>query len=125
MSIQAHARARAAADRLRARTGVDRYTAAVVLGSGWEAAADALGAPRVELDATLLPGFVEPAALGHHGVVRSVPGHRGELLVFLGRPHLYEGTTRTRWCIACAPRWRRADTVVLTNAAGSSTRTWK
>jgi purine-nucleoside phosphorylase len=120
VSIQAHARARAAADRLRARTGVDRYTAAVVLGSGWEAAADALGAPRVELDATLLPGFVEPAALGHHGVVRSVPGHRGELLVFLGRPHLYEGhdpdtvVHSVRTAVAAG-----ADTIVLTNAAGS------
>lgn len=120
MSVQAHARARAAADRLRSRTGVDRYTTAVILGSGWNAAADALGASGVEIDVTQLPGFVEPYALGHQGLVRSVSGHRGDMLVFLGRPHLYEGhdadtvVHSVRTAVAAG-----ADTVVLTNAAGS------
>jgi len=120
VSIQAHARARAAADRLRSRTGMDSYTAAVILGSGWGPAADALGASGVELDVTQLPGFAEPTALGHRGVVRSVPGHRGELLVFLGRTHLYEDhevdtvVHSVRTAIAAG-----ADTIVLTNAAGT------
>ncbi|MEY9210725.1 purine-nucleoside phosphorylase [Thermobifida halotolerans] len=120
MSIQAHARARAAADRLRSRTGVDAYTAAVVLGSGWGPAADALGTSGVEVDVTELPGFAEPTAQGHRGVVRSVSGHSGEMLVFLGRSHLYEGhevdtvVHNVRTAVAAG-----ASTIVLTNASGA------
>ncbi|MDX6299376.1 MAG: purine-nucleoside phosphorylase, partial [Nocardioidaceae bacterium] len=46
-----------AADVLRERTGVGTHDIAVVLGSGWLPAADALGRPGAELSTTDLPGF--------------------------------------------------------------------
>jgi purine-nucleoside phosphorylase len=111
--------ARAAADELRARTSIDSFDVALVMGSGWVPAADALGAPDDELPVTLLPGFAPPAVEGHAGKVRivEVGGHRA--LVFLGRTHLYEGrgvdavVHGVRTALAAG-----AGTVVLTNAAG-------
>lgn len=109
----------AAADVLRQHTGVDEYAAAVVLGSGWNDAADALGPPSHELGATDLPGFVMPSVSGHSGRIRSIPVGNHSLLVFLGRSHLYEGHSpntvvhNIRTAAAAGAR-----TVVLTNAAG-------
>jgi purine-nucleoside phosphorylase len=82
--------AQAAAERLRALTGVDRYDVAVVLGSGWAPAADALGETVAEFPVTELPGFVGPAAAGHPGLVRCVSADDRFTLVFVGRTHLYE-----------------------------------
>ena len=109
----------AAADRLRELTGVDRHDVALVMGSGWLPAADALGVPDADLAVTDLPGFTAAAVSGHSGRLRSVVIGGRRALVFLGRTHLYEGrgvgpvvhAVRT----ACAAG---ADTVVLTNAAG-------
>ncbi len=67
--------ARASAARLAGLTGTPRHDAAVVLGSGWAPAADALtGAlPGVtEIPVTDLGGFAEPTVGGHRGTVRSV-----------------------------------------------------
>ncbi|MEU9023208.1 purine-nucleoside phosphorylase [Actinomadura sp. NPDC048394] len=119
MSNDAFDLARAAADELRARTSIDSFDVALVMGSGWVPAADALGAPDDELPVTLLPGFAPPAVEGHAGKVRivEVGGHRA--LVFLGRTHLYEGrgvdavVHGVRTALAAG-----AGTVVLTNAAG-------
>ncbi|MWA06605.1 purine-nucleoside phosphorylase [Actinomadura sp. LD22] len=119
MSNDAFDLARAAADELRARTSIDSFDVALVMGSGWVPAADALGAPDDELPVTLLPGFAPPAVEGHAGTVRivEVGGHRA--LVFLGRTHLYEGrgvdavVHGVRTAVAAG-----AGTVVLTNAAG-------
>jgi purine-nucleoside phosphorylase len=111
--------ARAAADALRERTGVRAYSAAVVLGSGWGAAADAFGPPSHEFATTSLPGFAPPAAEGHAGLLRSVVSGGSPLLIFLGRTHLYEGhgpaaaVHGVRTAAAAG-----AHTVVLTNAAG-------
>lgn len=101
------------------RTGVARHDVAVVLGSGWAPAAEALGNPTAVVPMADLPGFTPPSALGHRGQVLSVPIGDHRVLVFLGRIHAYEGhdlahvvhPVRT----ACAAG---ADTVVLTNAAG-------
>ncbi|MBO2462900.1 MULTISPECIES: purine-nucleoside phosphorylase [Actinomadura] len=119
MSNDAFDLARAAADELRTRTSIDSFDVALVMGSGWVPAADALGAPDDELPVTLLPGFAPPAVEGHAGKVRivEVGGHRA--LVFLGRTHLYEG----RGVDAVVHGVRTAlaagvGTVVLTNAAG-------
>lgn len=119
MSNDAFDLARAAADELRTRTSIDSFDVALVMGSGWVPAADALGAPDDELPVTLLPGFAAPAVEGHAGKVRivEVGGHRA--LVFLGRTHLYEG----RGVDAVVHGVRTAlaagvGTVVLTNAAG-------
>ncbi len=108
-----------AAAALAEATGVGKHDVAVVLGSGWRPAADLLGAPTHELAMGELPGFVRPAVAGHGGTLRSVPVGERQVLVLLGRTHLYEGHgvdavahgMRTAAAAGC-----RA--VVLTNAAG-------
>lgn len=117
--------ARAAAERLRQLTGVERHDLAVVLGSGWVPAADALGETVAEVDTTELPGFAPPAVEGHAGLVRSVLADDRRVLAFLGRTHLYEGHgvravvhgVRTAAVAGC-----RA--VVLTNGCGGLDTAW-
>jgi len=100
-------------------TGVDRHDVAVVLGSGWVPAADAIGRPSAELAMTELPGFLPPTVTGHAGRLRSVEVSGRRVLVLLGRTHLYEGrgvepvVHGVRTAVAAGCR-----TVVLTNAAG-------
>jgi len=104
---------------LAARTGVDRHDVAVVLGSGWRPAADALGAPTAELPMSGLPGFTVPTAIGHGGTVRSVTVGAHRVLVLLGRTHGYEGhgpAAVAHAVLAAAAAGCRL--VVLTNAAG-------
>ncbi len=116
--------AAAAADVLAARTGRADHDIAVVLGSGWSRCADELG-PGVSVPLADLPGFPPPSAAGHGSSVRSVPVGGHQVLVFLGRVHLYEGHdpavvahgVRTAAAAGCR-------TVVLTNAAGSLHREW-
>ena len=111
--------AAASAARLRelARTGFD---AAVVLGSGWLAAADAIGQAAREIPLAELGGFPAPSTPGHQGSVRVVEAAEGKrVLLFLGRVHMYEGhepatvVHGVRTAIAAGAR-----TVILTNAAG-------
>ena len=83
--------AREAADVLSERTGVETHDVALVLGSGWLPAVDALGEATAELSTTDLPWFAPPAVAGHAGKIRSVRAGDRRLLVFLGRTHLYEG----------------------------------
>jgi purine-nucleoside phosphorylase len=80
-----------AAGRLRELTGVDRHDIALVMGSGWLPAVDALGEATAEVSTTDLPGFAPPAVEGHAGKIRSVRAGDKNLLVFLGRTHFYEG----------------------------------
>ena len=117
--------AAAAAERLRELTGVDSHDTALVLGSGWLPAVDALGETTAEALTTDLPGFAPPAVEGHAGKIRSVrAGHRN-LLVFLGRTHFYEGHgvatvvhgVRTAAAAGCR-------TAVLTNGCGGMKETW-
>ena len=108
-----------AANELRARTGIDSFDVAVVLGSGWAPAAAELGEPSGVVAMADLPGFTPPSAAGHGGQILVVPVGGKRVLVLLGRIHAYEGhdlrhvvhPVRT----ACAAGAR---TVVLTNAAG-------
>ena len=117
--------AAAAADRLRELTGVETHDSALVLGSGWLPAADALGETTAELLTTDLPGFAAPAVEGHSGKIRSVRAGGRQLLVFLGRTHFYEGRgvaavvhgVRTAAAAGC-----RA--VVLTNGCGGLDESW-
>ncbi len=119
MSSTPQSDARAAADRLAALTSAVHHDVAVVLGSGWRAAADRLGPASAEVMVTDLPGFSAPAVAGHSGLVRSVAIGDRRVLVFLGRTHLYEGLgvapvvhgVRVAAAAGCG-------TVVLTNAAG-------
>jgi purine nucleotide phosphorylase len=113
-------RAAEAASALRSRAGVTGFEVAMVLGSGWSPAADALGETVADIPVTELPGFAPPAVAGHAGRVRAVRTAAGRhVLVFLGRTHLYEGrgvepvVHGVRTAIAAGVR-----VVVLTNAAG-------
>ena len=115
--------AAASAARLAERTGQAGHDVAVVLGSGWAPAADAvaaaLGAAVTEVPVADLGGFATSTVPGHAGAVRSLVTDRLRLLVFLGRTHLYEGHPAAtvvhgvRTAIATGCR-----VVVLTNAAG-------
>jgi purine-nucleoside phosphorylase len=112
--------AQQAAAMLAQRTGVSAHDIAVVLGSGWHPAADALGTPTVEIPFTALPGFAEPQVADQVGTVRSVPLEGRRVLVLLGRTHSYEGRGLAKVVhgvrTACAAGVR---VVVLTNAAGA------
>ena len=84
-----------AASEIAARTGVASHDVALVMGSGWVGAVDALGTPTYECNAEEITGFFAPAVEGHSGKVRSYEIKDGDrtirALVFLGRTHLYEG----------------------------------
>ncbi|MBA8826860.1 purine-nucleoside phosphorylase [Saccharopolyspora lacisalsi] len=113
------ATASAAAATLAELTGATHHDLAVVLGSGWQPAAEEIGTPDTELDMPEIPGFAPPGAHGHSGRIRSVPVGDKRVLVLLGRTHLYEDVgvdkvvhgVRTATAAGC-----RA--VLLTNAAG-------
>jgi purine-nucleoside phosphorylase len=116
-----------AAAKLVELTGKSSHDVALVMGSGWVSAADALGTPTHEFPATALPGFLAPTVEGHGGLIRSydLQGAQGTIraLVFLGRTHLYEGRgiepvvhgVRTAVKAGCK-------SVVLTNACGGINR---
>lgn len=111
--------AQEAAAAIRERTGVDAHDVAVVLGSGWAPAVEALGAPTAAVPMAELPGFTPPTAAGHGGQVLSVEVGDHRVLVLVGRIHAYEGHDLHHVVhpvrAACAAGVR---TVVLTNAAG-------
>jgi len=96
-----------------------RHDVAIVMGSGWLPAADALGQPQSAFPATELPGFAPPGVVGHAGTILSLDVAGKRVLAMLGRTHLYEGRgvgpvvhgVRVAAAAGCS-------TVVLTNAAG-------
>jgi purine-nucleoside phosphorylase len=138
-----YAAAAASAAALGQRTGRPEHDVAIVLGSGWAPAADALaetggpterggpgqasgptegdGPGRAGIDVPLadLGGFPPSTVAGHSPVVRSLVLGGVRVLVFLGRTHLYEGhpvaavVHGVRTAVAAGCR-----VVVLTNAAG-------
>ncbi|RNL78591.1 purine-nucleoside phosphorylase [Nocardioides marmorisolisilvae] len=107
------------------KTGVASHDIALVMGSGWLPAVDALGEAVAEISTTDLPGFAPPAVAGHAGKIRSVRSGEKNLLVFLGRTHYYEGLgvravvhgVRTAAAAGCG-------VVVLTNGCGGLKPTW-
>jgi purine-nucleoside phosphorylase len=113
------ARAEASADTLRKLAGVPGFDVAVVLGSGWKAAADAIGGYEREIPLADLGGFPAPTVAGHTPAVRYLIKGDLRVLLFLGRVHLYEGHdpatvvhgVRTAITAGCR-------TIVLTNASG-------
>ena len=120
-----YAAAAEAADKLRELTGVEAHDVALVLGSGWLPAVDALGEATKEIDTTDLPGFQRAAVAGHSGKIRSIRAGDKNLLVFLSRTHYYEGKgvaavvhpIRTAAQAGCR-------TIVLTNGCGGLKETW-
>ena len=117
--------AQQAADKLAELTGVEHHDIALVLGSGWLPAVDALGEATAEIATTDLPGFSAAAVAGHSGKIRSIRAGETNLLVFLSRTHFYEGKgvaavvhpIRTAARAGC-----RA--IVLTNGCGGLKETW-
>jgi purine-nucleoside phosphorylase len=111
--------AKDAAAALAERTGVASHDVAIVLGSGWVPAIDALGTPTAEITVTELPGFLPPTVEGHAGRLRSLDVSGVQVLAFLGRTHFYEGrgvepvVHGVRVAAAAGCR-----TIVLTNACG-------
>ncbi|MGA8994461.1 MAG: purine-nucleoside phosphorylase [Nocardioidaceae bacterium] len=111
---------------LRERTGLPRHDVLLVLGSGWLPAVDALGETVAELSSAELPGFVPAAVPGHAGTVRSVRSGDRQLLVMLGRTHLYEGrgvrpvVHGVRTAAAAGVR-----VAVLTNGCGGLREQWR
>jgi len=117
VSDDPYAAAAASAARLTALAG--RPDAAVVLGSGWAPAADAIGAVEAEVPLTELGGFPEPTVAGHTPAVRAVRAGPLRVLVFLGRVHLYEGLPPATVVHGVrTATLAGARVVVLTNAAG-------
>ena len=113
------------ADRLAELTGIPQHDVALVLGSGWLPAVDALGEATAEIDTTDLPGFSAAAVAGHSGKIRSVRSGDRNLLVFLSRTHFYEG----RGVAAVVHGVRMAAAagcraIVLTNGCGGLKETW-
>lgn len=112
-------RAEASAAALRELVGVDSFDAVVVLGTGWRAAADAIGETELEVPLSELRYFQQPTVKGHTPSVLYIKKGKRRVLVYLGRIHLYEGhdphavVHGVRTAIAAGCR-----TVVLTNAAG-------
>ena len=124
MSTDPYAAAAESAARLAQLTGQAGHDVAVVLGSGWAPAADALtagqpGADAVEVPLADLGHFAPPTVAGHAASARSASIGGLRVLVFLGRTHLYEGHpvatvvhgVRTAVAAGCK-------VIVLTNAAG-------
>ncbi|HKD96311.1 MAG TPA: purine-nucleoside phosphorylase [Micromonosporaceae bacterium] len=114
-----------AAAELRDRLGCPRHDVAVVLGSGWSAAADAFGEPSAEVPFARVRGFLRPVAVGHPGVIRSYQVGALRVLCFLGRTHLYEG--RGVHAVAHAVRTAASSgcrVAVLTNANGGLRPDW-
>ena len=114
-----------AAHVLAEKTGVASHDIALVMGSGWLPAVDALGEAVAEISTTDLPGFAPPAVAGHAGKIRSVRSGEKNLLVFLGRTHFYEGLgvravvhgVRTAAAAGCR-------VAVLTNGCGGLRPSW-
>jgi purine-nucleoside phosphorylase len=123
--VNSQALAAEAAAALRERTGGPDHDIALVMGSGWLPAADALGIPDYEFPNTELPGFNAPAAEGHGGTIRSVTVGGARVLIFLGRTHYYEGrgvaavVHGVRTAAAAGVR-----TLVLTNGCGGLNTAW-
>jgi purine-nucleoside phosphorylase len=111
--------ASAAAEALAEAFGGAAHDAALVLGSGWGAAAERLGTVCGEVDASTLSGFAASGVVGHSGRIRSLEVGGRRVLCFLGRTHLYEG--RGVRAVAHGVRVAAAAgcrVVVLTNACG-------
>ena len=114
-----------AADAVRAALGVERPSAAIILGSGLGGLADRLeDARRVPFAA--VPGFPSASVVGHAGVL--LAGRLGgrEVVALAGRFHMYEGHDAS---LAAFPvrvlHALGASTLVVSNAAGGVRRTFR
>ena len=111
---------------IRERFGIAGLDAALVLGSGWSAAAEDLGELIGSCELAELPGFAAPTVLGHGGTLRIVRTSAGTTVAVLtGRTHFYE----TRDVVQVVHGVRAvaaagAKIIVLTNGCGSLNTDW-
>ncbi len=95
-----------------------RPAGGMILGSGWDGVASVF-AVRGELPYAEVPGLGATGVAGHEGVLSWVDSDAGELFLFRGRRHWYEGGG---WTPVALPvfllKSAGAGTVLLTNAAG-------
>lgn len=115
-----------AAEEIAAASGVPAHDVAVVLGSGWAAAADLLGDEVWSAPAEEISGFTPPALAGHGGRLRSLRTADGTRVLVLGaRTHFYEGrgveatVHGVRTAAAAGVR-----TLLLTNGCGGLNPAW-
>lgn len=116
--------AQQAAATIAEKTGIANHDVAVVLGSGWSAAADAFPL-TAEIPYTELPGFSASAVAGHSGALRSVRTGDKNALLYSGRTHFYEGRgvaavvhgVRTAAAAGCS-------VLILTNGCGGLNPNW-
>ena len=115
-----YALANVAASAIIERFDIATLDVALVLGSGWSAAADDLGQPMGSCELAELPGFARPTVVGHGGALRIVSIPTAKIAaIFTGRTHLYEGhgpervVHGVRTAIAAG-----ASVIVLTNGSG-------
>lgn len=124
-TAEATRRAEDAAATLRTITGIENHDVAIVLGSGWVPAVDAIGETRIDIPSTELGHFNPPAVEGHAGRIRSIDAHGTNVLAFMGRTHLYEElgvdavTHGVRTAAAAGCR-----TLILTNGCGGLDPSW-
>ena len=115
----------AAAEALAGAVDVPQHDVALVLGSGWGPAADAIGITVGSVTASDLPGFPPSTVAGHGGAIRSLDADGVRVLAYFGRVHGYEGNPVSAVVhnvrVAAAARCRA---VILTNAAGSLREEW-
>ena len=107
-------------------TGVARHDVALVMGSGWLPAADALGTPESEFAAADIPGFSVPSVQGHGATIRSLTLGDKRVLLFLGRTHFYEGKgvrSVVHGVLTAAAAGCRC--IVLTNGCGGLDPSWE
>ncbi|PKQ25921.1 MAG: purine-nucleoside phosphorylase [Actinobacteria bacterium HGW-Actinobacteria-4] len=104
------------------RTGVDHHDIALVLGSGWGAAAALIGEEVASVPAGDIPGFEAHAIPGHHPTIQSLRTTDGRAVLVLGaRQHFYQ--VRDAVKVAHGVRMAAAagcTQLVLTNGCGST-----
>ena len=117
--------ARRAAATLAELTGVARHDAVVVLGSGWDAAADVLGTPVVGCRCRSCPASSHRSPRATAAWSAPTRWTASRRCVYLGRTHLYEGHGPAPVAhpvrVAAAAGARLA---VLTNASGGLRADW-
>ncbi|WP_257477199.1 purine-nucleoside phosphorylase [Acidipropionibacterium jensenii] len=115
-----------AAESIRTTLGIDGADIGLVLGSGWSAGADHLGAEIGRMPLASIPGFSAPVVAGHGGDLIAARTAAGKVAIVLtGRTHFYEG----RGVDAVVHGVRTiaslgASTLVLTNGCGGIRREW-
>ncbi|MFC7620589.1 purine-nucleoside phosphorylase [Microlunatus sp. GCM10028923] len=115
-----------AAEALVRELSLDKLDLALVLGSGWSAAADEIGELLGEVPLSELPGFSAPVVAGHGGALRAYRTPLGKTAaVFTGRTHYYEG--RGTAAVVHGVRTAAAagaTTLVVTNGCGGLNPDW-